>query len=73
MLKIGDMLKVYFYEFYKDSNIPEKTWYGIIVDDIADDRGYIKGRYLHDGFIFSITNDGNTKDHLGRIVLEKIS
>ncbi len=46
---------------------------GIIVDDIADDRGYIKGRYLHDGFIFSITNDGNTKDHLGRIVLEKIS
>jgi hypothetical protein len=70
IFKTGDILKVHFYDHFYES---EKTLYGMIVNDIEDSTGRVKGIYLHDGSTFLITNDGNTKDQYGRIILEKVS
>ena len=72
ILKTGDMLKVFFYNTPHDKK-PNRTSYGIIVDDTLDINGYIQGRYLHDYSLFSITNNGEVEDRYGRIILEKVS
>lgn len=72
IFKTGDMIKVFFYDTTGDRK-PNRTWYGIIMNDIPDNNGYITGRYLHDHSLFSITNIGQVEDIYGRIILEKVS
>jgi hypothetical protein len=73
IFKTGDLLKVFFYDTLADKK-PNRTLYGIIVDDDSSHDGHIKGRYLPDfEFFFSIPNIGEVEDQYGRIILEKVA
>jgi len=71
IFKVGDILKVFFYDTPKNKK-PHRTWYGLIVDDNTDQNNYIQGRYLHDQSSFFIINN-EYKDRYGRIILEKVT